>query len=60
MRCLYYTASDIGTLLGVSRSRAYKIVRMLNDELKEKGYITIAGKIPKKYFEEKYYGMISA
>ena len=60
MSCLYYTANDVGSILGVSRSRAYKIVRILNEELKAKGYITIAGKIPKKYFAEKYYGMISA
>jgi len=27
------------------------------DELKEKGFIVIAGKLPIKYFEEKYYGL---
>ena len=57
MSCLYYTASDVGEILGISRSRAYKIVRELNEELKTKGYITIAGKVPKKYFAQKYFGM---
>ena len=57
MTCLYYTASDVGEILGISRSRAYKIVRELNEELKTKGYITIAGKVPKKYFAQKYFGM---
>lgn len=28
----------------------------MNCELKNKGFITVAGKIPKKYFEEKCYG----
>ncbi|MBD9162650.1 MAG: DNA-binding protein, partial [Blautia wexlerae] len=29
----------------------------LNEELKQKGFITIAGKIPKKYLEERCYGL---
>ena len=28
-----------------------------NEELKEKGYRTICGKVPTKYFEEKFYGL---
>ena len=27
------------------------------NELKEKGYRVISGKVPTKYFEEKFYGM---
>ena len=34
-----------------------KIIRGLNDELKEKGYRVISGKVHTKYFEEKFYGM---
>lgn len=41
----------------VSREYAYKIIRGLNNELKEKGYRVISGKVPTKYFEEKFYGM---
>lgn len=55
--CLYYTAIEIADLLGVSRGHAYKIVKQLNAELAQKGYITIAGRIPKKFFVEHYYGM---
>ena len=32
-------------------------IRKLNEELKQKGFITIAGKIPKKYLEERCYGL---
>lgn len=53
---VYYTAMEVANLLGVSRAKGYKIVRELNEELTKKGYIVIAGKIPKKFFEEKYYG----
>lgn len=55
--CLYYTALDVADMLGVSRGHAYKIVKQLNEELANHGYIVIAGKIPKKYFAEHYYGM---
>lgn len=54
---LYYTAMEIADLLGISRGHAYKIVKQLNTELANKGYITIAGRIPKKFFAEHYYGM---
>ena len=32
---------------------AYKIVHRLNEELKAKGYLTIAGRIHRNYFLEK-------
>ena len=57
MDCLYYTAVEVQELLGVSRGHAYKVVKKLNEELKQKGFIVIAGRIPKKYFAKKYYGM---
>ncbi len=55
--CLYYTANEIMEMLGISRGHAYKIVKQLNDQLATKGFIVIAGKIPKQYFAEHYYGM---
>lgn len=51
----FYKVNDIQKILGVSSSKAYKIIQQLNKELKEKGYITIAGRVPIKYFKEKYY-----
>lgn len=55
--CLYYTANEVMEMLGVSRAKAYKIVKELNRELEKQGYIVTAGKIPKKYLAEKCYGM---
>jgi hypothetical protein len=42
--------------LGVSRNKAYKIIQQLNEELKAQGYVIIAGKCSRKYFNEKFYG----
>lgn len=53
---LFYSCDDIQSLLGISRSKAYKLIRTLNQELEKKNYIVIPGKVPKKYFAERYYG----
>lgn len=56
---LYYSAMDVSELLGVSRSKAYQLVKEMNKELSQKGYIVISGKVPKKFLEEKCYGIIN-
>lgn len=56
----FLTAMEIANILGVSRSTGYKIVSILNSELKDKGYIIIPGRVSKKYFRERFYDDISA
>ena len=51
---MYVTADEAAQILGVSRGYAYKIIRGLNNELKEKGYRVISGKVPTKYFEKNF------
>lgn len=53
---LYLTADELAKMLGVSAGHAYKIIRQMNQELKKDGYIIIAGKVPVKYFEKRWYG----
>ncbi len=48
--------TDVAKELDVSESYAYKVIRQLNKELKEKGFITIAGRINRQYFNERIYG----
>ncbi|WP_243447578.1 transcriptional regulator [Clostridium tetani] len=55
MKSSFYKVNDIKEILGISESKAYKVIQQLNRELKEMGYITIAGRVPIKYFKEKYY-----
>lgn len=43
-------AEDIAQTMECSLSFAYKIIKQMNAELKEKGYITMAGKVPTKDF----------
>jgi len=48
----FLRVDEVAKELAVSKSYAYKIVQKLNRELKEQGYLTIAGRINKKYFEK--------
>lgn len=50
-------AKEVAEILGTSKSHAYKVVQQLNEELKNQGYIVIAGKVSRAYFEEKIYGL---
>lgn len=53
---IYITAPEMADMLGISVGHAYKIIRSLNQELKNDGYIVIAGKIPKDYFKKRWFG----
>ena len=49
--------TEVANELGISKPYAYKLVREMNEELKRKGFITIPGRVSRRYFEEKFYGL---
>ena len=49
----FINAKEAATILGVSVSKAYGIIRDLNSQLKESGYIVIPGRVNRAYFNEK-------
>ena len=55
MSSQFMTVKDVQNVLGVSASKAYDIIRKLNAQLDEQGYITIRGKVSRIYFEKKLY-----
>ena len=48
----FMRVDEVAEMLGISKSYAYKIVQKLNVELKDKGFLTIAGRVNKQYFME--------
>lgn len=54
---LFVRAEEVANELGISKPYAYKQVRKMNEELKQKGFITIPGRVSRRYFEEKFYGL---
>ncbi len=47
---IFLTAEEAAEIMMVSKSYAYKVMRQLNRELEEQGYITISGRINRQYF----------
>ena len=57
MRAQFITAAEVAEIMGVSRTKAYQIVRDMNRELRSMGYITVSGKCPVLYFDKKFYAL---
>lgn len=51
----FLLADEVANELGISKAYAYKIIQKLNAELEEKGFLTISGRVNKKYFYERTY-----
>lgn len=52
---MFMRVEEVAEEIGVSVPYAYKLIRQLNKELKATGCITIAGRIDRKFFHEKFY-----
>ena len=52
---MFMRVGEVAEILDVSAPYAYKLIRRLNGELKKAGCITIAGRIDRKFFYEKFY-----
>ena len=52
-----YSARELSEILGCSESKAYAFIRLMNDELQKKGYLTIRGKVPAAYVQERFFGV---
>ena len=48
---LFISAKEVAKELEVSDSYAYRLIRQLNAELEQKGFVVVKGKISRKYFE---------
>lgn len=54
---IFIHAKEVAEELGISEAHAYKLVRDMNKELSKEGFMTISGRVSRKYFQEKFYGM---
>lgn len=51
---MFLKADDVKDILNVSQAMGYKVIRQLNSELKEKGFLTLQGRIPIEYLCERF------
>ena len=49
----FMTVDEVAQGLNVSKSYAYKVVRELNAELKQLGYLTVTGRVNTNFFRKK-------
>ena len=49
----FMTVDDVAKEMSVSKSYAYKVVRQLNKELNDMGYLTVGGRVNTNYFLKK-------
>ena len=55
MEKLFLTSNEVADLLNISQQQAYKIIRDMNKQLAEHGFLILRGRINKKYFMEQIY-----
>ena len=51
---LFLTVREIMEILSIKESKAYAIIKTLNAELNDHGYMTVAGKVNRTYFEQRF------
>ena len=53
MSSTFMNVDEVAQELEISKAYAYKIVRLLNEELKKMGYMTVSAKVSRKFFLKK-------
>lgn len=49
----FLTVEEVAAKMSVSKSYAYKIVRQLNKEMEQLGWITVRGRVNANYFRKR-------
>ncbi|MDD3569634.1 MAG: DNA-binding protein [Lachnospiraceae bacterium] len=52
----FMRADEVAKIFDCSKEYAYKIIRNLNADLEKKGFITMQGRVSRKYFQERFFG----
>jgi transposase len=50
------TVDEVAAELGISKGHAYKMIRQMNEEPEKAGFIVVAGKVPRAFWEKKFFG----
>lgn len=53
----FYKAKDLAELLQISESKSYELIRQMNKELADKGYLVCRGRVPAAYVRERFFGV---
>lgn len=53
----FMRVDEVAKELSVSKPYAYKVMQKLDQELERKNYHTIHGRVSRRYFHERFYGL---
>lgn len=54
---VFIRAEEIAEELQISKALAYRMIKQWNEELRQRGYTTVRGRVSRRYYEEQIYGM---
>ena len=54
---VFIRAEEMAEELQISKALAYRMIKQWNEELRQRGYTTVRGRVSRRYYEEQIYGM---
>jgi Mn-dependent DtxR family transcriptional regulator len=60
MEANFMRVQEVAEYMDISVPMAYKIIRRLNEELSNKGYLTVSGRVNRNFFIAKVSGNLPA
>ena len=55
MQSILMNAAEVMEVLGISSSSAYNVISVLNEEMDKEGFLTLRGRVNRRYFEDRLY-----
>ncbi len=55
MEKMFLSAEEVAGIMDISTAYAYKVIQRMNKELSKKGFITMQGRIDRKFFFDQFY-----
>ena len=53
---IFISAKELSEIMDISLGHAYKLIKQMNNELKQSGYLVVAGKVPIAFFFFFFFG----
>lgn len=53
---VFMSAEEVSEAMNISKAYAYKVIQRMNKKLEQKGFLTMQGRIDRKFFYDQFYG----
>ena len=53
---VFMSAEEVAEAMNISKAYAYKVIQRMNKKLEQKGFLTMQGRIDRKFFCDQFYG----